>query len=458
MPTNASILDQLRHVSVEDLLLPLLLQLILILAVARVFGWLFRRFGQPAVVGEIVAGIVLGPSVFGLVSPELFAAVFRPALPGVPPEAADVLLSKILTAVSQLGLILTLFLVGLEFDFSHLKWHGKTTLAVAVAGLVLPFALGATLGAALHPHLAPDVSYLGFVLLLGTALAITAIPVLGRMMLEMGITRTRLATITISAAAAEDACGWILLASVAAHAHAQFDAWHTLGMLCATIAFGLGMVFVARPILARFLRHTLAAGGGELGVNGLAVVLVLVLLCSVITNVIGVFAVFGAFTLGAILSAEHEFRDACQRSLRDFVTSFFLPVFFAYTGLRTDIGTLESPSLWLIALLVCTVAIVGKFGGCALAGWLTGLKPREAACVGAMMNTRGLMELVVVNVGKDLGLIPESVYCMLVLMAIVTTVMTTPLLVRLMRGTELEASMRASGFVAGDSPGARADP
>lgn len=452
---EASMLESMRQVSVEELLLPLLIQLVLILAFARVCAWLFRRLRQPAVVGEIAAGLILGPSVLGQLCPLLFQAVFRPALPGLGQEASDLLLSRVFTALSQVGLVLLLFLVGLEFDFRHLRWNGKATLAVALAGLAFPFALGAGLGLGIHGEVAANVPAAGFVLLLGTAMAITAIPVLGRMMLEMGITRTRLAAVTIAAAAAEDACGWILLAAVAALARSRFDPLHTLGMIAGTAAFALAMVFLARPLLSRFARKALEAGGGELSVNGLAATLVLLFLCAVVTNVIGIFAVFGAFVLGAVLSEEHAFRDAVNRRLRDFVTAFFLPVFFAYTGLRTNVGTLDSWQLWAVAAAVSLVAVLGKLGGCALAAWWAGLRPREAACVGVMMNTRGLMELVVANVGKDLGVIPDSVYCMLVLMALVTTLMTTPLLLRQMFGTELEAAVARSGFLGGakDPPG-----
>jgi Kef-type K+ transport system membrane component KefB len=447
MFADASLLKRMGEVSVEDLLLPLLIQLALIVVAARAFAWLFRRLGQPAVVGEIAAGLVLGPSVLGRLAPGLFAAVFRPALAGLPPEAADLLLSRVLTALAQLGLVLLLFLVGLEFDFSHLRRQGRSALAISVSGIVVPFGLGAALGWASHAAVAADIPRAGYVLFMGTALSITAIPVLGRMMLEWGVTRTRLAAVTISAAAADDASGWVLLAAVAAAARADFDPWHTAGMMAATVAFGLFMLLAARPLLSRFARLLLRAGGGELGVNGLAAVLVLVFLAGVATNLIGIFAVFGAFALGAVLSGEEEFREAVNRKLRDVVTSFLLPIYFAYTGLRTDVGALGSRELWGLAALVSLAAVLGKFGGCAVAAWLGGLRPREAACVGAMMNTRGLMELVVVNVGKDLGVIPDSVFCALVLMALVTTFMTTPLLVWLARGTELEAAMVASGFL-----------
>ncbi|MFM7151449.1 MAG: cation:proton antiporter [Gemmataceae bacterium] len=459
MDSAAAMLQEMRALSVEELLLPLLVQLVVILAMARIFGALFRRMGQPVVVGEIAAGLILGPSVLGRLAPDLFAGLFHPTLGSLPPEASDLLLSKILTALAQIGLMLLLFLVGMEFDFGHLKWNGKSALAISLTGIIVPFAMGGILGLGVHDWVAPDKDRTGFILFLGTAMSITAIPILGRLMMEMGVTRTRIASVTIASAAVDDAMGWILLATVAAITRASFSPLGTGGMIAATLAFGLLMVFVMRPLLRRAARWSLETGNGELGVNSLAGLLVLLFLCGLITNRIGIFAIFGAFLLGAVLSEENDFREAVNRRLRDFVTSFFLPIFFAYTGLRTNIGTLDGWQMWALAGLVSLVAILGKFGGCALAAWLSGFSPREAGCIGVMMNTRALMELIVINVGKDLGVIPDSVYCMLVLMAVLTTFMTTPILIRLMPGTELEPYIRESGFLTrGGAKGGRTEP
>jgi Kef-type K+ transport system membrane component KefB len=364
----------------------------------------------------------------------------------VPHEVSDPLLGWVLTSLSQLGLILLLFLVGLEFDFGHLRWHGKSALAISAAGIALPFALGLALAVAMQPYLG-DVPPMGFALFLGTALSITAIPILGRMMMELNITRTRLGAVTIAAAAVDDAVGWILLAAVAAIVRAEFDPGRTLLMAAETIGFALLMVVAVRPVLRVWVRYALRRGDGEIGVNSLAVLLAIIFACAIATSLIGIFAIFGAFLLGAVLSGEHEFRQAVTRRLRDFVTAFFLPLFFAYTGLRTDIGSVESGQLWLVCGLVSAAAVLGKFGGCGLAAWLTGFPCREAACIGALMNTRALMALIVINLGKDLGVVPDSVFCMLILMALVTTVMTTPILLRLMPGTELESYILRSGFV-----------
>jgi Kef-type K+ transport system membrane component KefB len=440
------LLHALRHVSVEEVLLPLLWQLALIILIARVFAVLARRVGQPAVIGEIVAGLVLGPSVFGRLFPAAFHAVFHPTVPGLSADLSDVLLGWVLTSLSQVGLILLLLLIGLEFDFSHLRGHGPSALTISAAGVALPFAVGLGLAWLMHPQVARTIPELGFALFLGTALSITAIPVLGRIMMELNITRTRLGAITISAAAVDDATGWILLATVAAVVRAEFDPAGVLGMVGATLAFALLMVFAARPVLRAAARRALRSGDGDLSVTALAVLLAAVFACAIVTNRIGIFAVFGAFLFGAVLSGEGEFRAAVNRRLRDFVTAFFLPIFFAYTGLRTDVSSLDGGWLWLWCGVVTAAALLSKLGGCGLAAWLGRHSLREAACIGALMNTRGLMALIVINVGKDLGVIPDSVFCMLVLMALTTSVATTPLVLWLMRGTELEPYVRSSAL------------
>ena len=200
----------------------------------------------------------------------------------------------------------------------------------------------------------------------------------------------------------------------------------------------------------KWIRQTLGKNAGELSLTVLAVLMIVLFLCSIGTALIGIFAIFGAFILGAALSDEQQFRQAVARRLKDFVTAFFLPIFFTYTGLRTDVGSVGEPMMWLFAAAVSAFAILGKFGGCSLAAYFTGFSRRESACIGAMMNTRALMELIVINVGYDLHVIPRSVFCMLVLMAVLTTIMTSPILLRLMRGTALEPLIRQSGFLAID--------
>src|SRR5262245_52017859 len=279
--------------------------------------------------------------------------VFRPGLEGVEQPLADATLPKIFTIIAQFGLIFLLFLVGLEFEFNHVKSHGRSAILISLAGITVPFVLGASLAPLIHPYLEPHpkagaVSLLGLTLFLGVALSITAIPVLGRIMMELNVTRTRLGAITITAAAVDDACGWILLASITAVVKSNFDPLETLRMIGLTVGFALVMWFVVRPILMRYFAYSLRINRGRFSTTALAVLLVSVLLASVATNLIGIFAVFGAFMLGAVLSDQPELRRAASAKMHDIVTSFFVPVFFTYTGLRTDISSLSGGTGWLL--------------------------------------------------------------------------------------------------------------
>lgn len=426
----------------ESRLLIVLVQLAIIIAIARVFAMLFRRIGQPAVVGEICAGLILGPSILG----KLEAAGWVPHISGY---VFDASVAPVLGVMSQLGLILLLFLVGLEFDFRHLKSHGRAAMSISIMGIVAPLLLGMGLGHFLHGRLPEKVDELSFVLFMGVAMSITALPILGRMMVEMKISRTRVGAITITSAAVDDAVGWILLAAVSALVQSRFNILHSAGMIGMTVAFAAVMMLVVRPAMKWWIGRTLARTGGDLSLNALAIVLIVLFVCSIATSLIGIFAIFGAFILGAVLSDQQEFREAVSKALSGFVTVFFLPIFFTYTGLRTDIGSLHTLEMWLFAAGVMAAAIAGKFGGCTLAARLSGFSMRESTCIGVMMNTRALMELVVINVGYDLGVIPQSVFCMLVMMAIGTTLMTTPILQRAMWGTELEEGFVRSGFARG---------
>ncbi|HEV3438928.1 MAG TPA: cation:proton antiporter [Gemmata sp.] len=446
----------LAKLDVEHLLLPVLIQLVIIVVVARLFGLLARRLGQPGVVGEIVAGLLLGPSLFGALFPAEFATIFRPHLQGVEPALANAVVSKIFTVIAQLGLIFLLFLVGLEFEYGHVRVHGRSAVLISLMGIVVPFALGAGLAPLIHPYLEPHptagpVSLLGLTLFLAVALSITAIPVLGRIMMELGITRTRLGAIAITAAAVDDACGWILLASVVAVVKAKFEPLEMARMVGLTVGFGLLMVFVVRPLLVRYFAYSLRQNHGRLSSTALAVLLMAILTSAIATNLIGIFAVFGAFLLGAILSDQVELRRAAAAKLQDIVAGFFVPVFFTYTGLQTDIGSLHGTTLWLICGGVIVVAVVGKLIGCGLAARASGFSWREAGIIGAMMNARGLMALIAINVGYELGVVPRSLYCILVLSAVATTAITTPLLLWLRHGTEIEEPIRRSGFLGGET-------
>jgi Kef-type K+ transport system membrane component KefB len=443
--------QKLARLDTEHLLLPVLIQLTIIVVAARVCGAAVRKLGQPGVIGEIAAGILLGPSCFGMISPEAFAAIFRPSLPGIEPALANAVLARIFTVIAQLGLIFLLFLVGLELEVEQIRRHARSALFISFAGIVLPFLLGAGFALAIHtrlePHPSGPVPALGIVLFMGVALAITAMPVLGRIMLELGITRTRLGSITLAAAALDDACGWILLASVAAVVKARFDPLDTLGMLGATLFFALVMFAAVRPLLLRYFRSSLNANGGRLSTNALAVLLAAIMLAAMATNLIGIFAVFGPFVLGAILSDSPQLREAASARMHDVVTTFFVPVFFTYTGLQTDLGQIGSAGMWWICGVLILISIAGKLLGCGLAARLNGHSWREAGIIGSMMNARGMMGLVAINVGAELGVIDRSLYTILVVMALVTTALTTPLLLWLRRGTEIDEPIQRSRFM-----------
>ena len=420
------------NAQVENLLLAVLVQLIVIVAAARLAGAVFRRLGQPQVCGEIAAGLILGPSLLGGLFPGVFHAVFQPAASGF------------FSVMSQLGLVLLMFLIGLEFDFGHLEANRRAALSISTAGIVLPFALGFGLGRAMHGWMSLEGSWFNLALFMGTAMSITAIPTLGRIMIEMGINRTRIGSITIAAAAIGDAAGWIILAFVTAVVRSAFDPAALALTIAEVLAFMAFMIFAARPWLVRWIAGLPRNEPPSL--DTLAILLVLIFVSAAATNLIGIFSIFGAFLLGAVLYDQHEFGAAVKARLNGFVTVFFLPVFFTYTGLRTDMGAMTGGALWAMGGLVLAAATAGKFGGCALAARAAGNPWRESSIIGVMMNTRGLMELIVINIGFDLGIIPKSIFFMLVMMAVATTYVTAPVLRRLIKSSELEADFAKSGF------------
>ncbi|MFM9023963.1 MAG: cation:proton antiporter [Planctomycetaceae bacterium] len=434
----------------EEALRPLLVQLVVIILAARAGAAVARRLRQPSVVGEIVAGLVLGPSVFGALAPDWFAAVFGRGAGG---SAAA--LEASLTSFSQVGLVLLLFMIGIEFDFSHIRRQGRTAAAVSVAGVALPFALGLGLAAVMAPRLealgAPaGIDPRSFALFLGTAMSITAIPILGRILIEMALQHTALGALVIAAAACDDAVGWTLLAAVSALAAGDFEPAAIARMVGATLLFAGFMLLVVRPlVLPRLERAASGDGPPRLSLGMLSLLFAALFAAAWVTSRIGIFAIFGAFLLGAALSGRPRVREAVAAHLSDVVTVLFLPIFFTFTGLRTNMGSLGSLEAWAWCAAVFAVAVLGKWGGCGLAARLAGLPAGEAACVGVLMNTRALMELIVINVGLDLGVIPPAVYCMLVIMAIGTTLMATPLAARLLRGTPHEAALEARGFLRG---------
>jgi Kef-type K+ transport system membrane component KefB len=406
----------------ESLLYATLLQLTVIVLAGRLAGIAAQRVGQAVVIGEIVVGILLGPSLFGWAAPWLFGRVF-----GDQPREP-------LQLLSNLGLLLLMFEIGLEFDFRHLGARtGRTTaLRVAGAALLLPFALGCGLGYWLAPTVAPGLPRLPCALFVATAFSITALPVLGRILLELDLAHTRLGAVAISAAAINDVVGWLLLAMLTALSLSQFDLLAFALRVAGVAAFVVGVVVLVRPVLRRAIRASMARAG-TLSPSLFAALLALVFSAGMVTYRLGVFAMFGGFMMGVILFDETELVRAWRDRVGAFVAVLFMPIYFTYTGLRTTIGGLDGLGDRTACAVLIVVATIGKLGGAYLASRSAGMRRAEAAALGFMMNTRGLMELVVLNVGLDLGVISSRLFTMLVLMAIVSTVITTPALRRCLR-------------------------
>ena len=399
----------------EHMLSVTLLQLAIIVAAARIAGVVAVKCHQARAVGEIIVGILLGPSLFGTLAPDLFHMVFR----STPSEPMMIL--------SQVGLILLMFQIGMEFDFSLLaaRHFRKATVYVAVAGLVCPFLLGLGFGYTTAPFLAPaGVNPFIVGLFVGTALSITALPILGRILMEFDLTRQPIGVIAISAAAINDVVGWLMLAVVTALAMAQFSAMEFMLRLGALGLYAALCWFCVRPLLKWFVGH--AANKDELNQNVLTVLLVMLFLSAITTFKIGIFAIFGGFMLGMLLHDEKELVENWSEKVGQLVQVLFLPIFFTFTGLRTNIGALDSIEAWGWCLLLIALATAGKFTACALAARLAGQTRWAARILGLMMNTRALMELIVINIGFDLGVISPRLFTMLVLMALFSTVITTP--------------------------------
>jgi Kef-type K+ transport system membrane component KefB len=392
-----------------------LLELTLIVLAGRIGGELAKRCGQSTAVGEIIVGICLGPSLFGLLAPHVFDYVFHSA-PAEP-----------LTILSNLGLVLLMFQIGLEFDFAHLteRANRAAVLRVSIACLALPFACGFALGLLVAESSSPAMR-INTALFIATAFSITAMPILGRIMMELNLTRTRLGVIAISSAAVNDVVGWLLLALVTTLTVSDFVAGRFALRVAMVAAFGLISTMVVRPLLKKAIRKS-RPRDGKLSANLLGGLLAVIFIAAMTTYQIGIFAIFGGFMMGVILYDEVELVAAWRARLGDFVTVFFLPVYFTYTGLRTSIGGLEWAD-WGRCLAIVAAASLAKLTGGYIAARRSGLNHPESAIIAYMMNTRGLMELIVINVGLDLGVISPKVFTMLVIMAIFSTVITTPAL------------------------------
>ena len=401
----------------EELLYFVLLQLAIIVLAGRIGGEVAVRVKQTAAVGEIIVGILLGPSLLGLLAPQVFGYVFHSAS-GMP-----------LQILSQLGLILLMFQIGLEFDFGHLgaKHNRRAVLWVGVASLAAPFVLGLGFGWISAPELSPQASHLASTLFVAAAFSITALPILGRILIDFELTRTPIGVIAISAAAINDVVGWLLLALVTTLTLSHFEPLAFALKVTLVLGFMLLWMYGLRPLMRRLIHH-LQSADHDLPPHLLGIVLAMVFVSAMATYQLGIFAIFGGFIMGVILHDETRFVHAWKAQINPFVLVFFLPIFFTYTGLRTDIGGLSSAALWGWCALLVLLATVGKFGGAYLAARVCGLDHAESGVMGALMNTRALMELIIINVGYDLGAISRNVFTMLVLMAIFSTVITAPLL------------------------------
>lgn len=393
----------------------LVLQIAVILVAARVVGFLFQKINQPQVMGEMVAGILLGPSLLGWLAPGVSAALFPASSLGY------------LSALSQIGLVVFMFVVGLALNPSELHGYGHAAVLTSHVSIVAPFCLGGLTALYLYPRLSDDaVTFSGFALFMGSAMSITAFPVLARILSERGLVRSRMGTLAIACAAVDDVTGWCILAYIVVLVRVASEAkpaWVTVG---GSLLYVLVMVFVVRRFLPAFERAY--RKHDRLSDNRIAVIVVLLLASALATEWLGIHLLFGAFLLGAIMPKSQEFTHYLLHKFESVTVVLLLPLFFAFTGLRTRIGVGGGRAIWLYSAIVIVVAIAGKLGGSMFAARLSGMPWRDSAALGILMNTRGLMELVILNIGLDIGVISPAMFSIMVLMALVTTFMTTPLL------------------------------
>jgi Kef-type K+ transport system membrane component KefB len=392
----------------------LLVQLVLIVLAARGMGYLFSRAGQPAVVGEMVAGVLLGPSLLGWLWPNAFRLIFPPASLEMP------------RLLSEIGVCLFLFAQGMELDPGHVRQRAPTAVMVSHISIVFPYLLGAAAALLLFPGLAgPGTSFTAFALFMGIAMSVTAFPVLARIIEERQLTRTSLGSTVLTCAAVDDVTAWSGLAIIVAVVGAGSLAAAAAGVGVLLVFVG-AMMFVIRPLLARWIGRD--RDDREPGPGLMAAVLAFVFGSALVTQVAGIHALFGSFMAGIVMPRRGALIEHLKVRIEGFSGVFLLPIFFAYTGLRTEVGLLSDAGAWLTCGGLIAIATVGKLGGSACAARSTGMGWRDAFAIGALMNTRGLMELIALNVGYDLGILSPRIFSMLVLMALVTTFLTGPLL------------------------------
>lgn len=415
---------------IPDLALTLV-QIIAMIVASRAVGALLRLIRQPPVIGEVAAGILLGPSLFGRLAPHLFAATFPATSIGT------------LTSLSQIGLIFFMFLVGLEFAPELMRERRDSIVIISHVSIVVPFVLGSALALYLYPRLAESgVSFRGFALFLGTSMSITAFPVLARILEERHLLRTKMGNTAIACAAVDDVSAWCILALVIMIVRNTHPAGLAIRIVLLAVYVAV-MIAGVRPLLRELL---VRRARGPMSERVLVGIMLLVLVSSCITEMLGIHALFGAFLAGTIIPRETRLPEVLVGHVRALTCIVLLPLFFAVTGLRTNVGLLDGTRMWLLCALVLAVAIVGKLGGATLSARFVGFSWRESTAIGVLMNTRGLMEMVVLNIGLDIGVISHTLFTMIVLMALVTTAMTTPLLDRL--ASRIEAARLTSVAVA----------
>lgn len=395
----------------QDVHLPIVQICIILMASASVV-WLLSKFRQPQVVGEMVAGILLGPSLLGWVAPGISAALFPPSSLGP------------LYLLSQVGLLLFMFMVGLELDTDKLRKLGKTALVISHTSIIVPFVLGALVAMFLFARVDNTLPYTGFILFMGAAMSVTAFPVLARILDERNLLGTKLGTLTIACAAVDDVTAWCLLAVIIAVVRSEFNQLAWWQMLLGVVIYLCVMLFVLRPMLQKLIARQQARKTEKI----IVVLLVCMLISSGVTEWLGIHALFGSFFAGVIVPKGNGVGEDIRNRLHLPVVTVLIPLFFAYTGLRTNIGLISSADMILYGGLVFLVAVAGKFGGSTIAARVMGVSWREATAIGVLMNTRGLMELVILNIGLDIGVLTRPLFSIMVFMAVTTTLMTTPIL------------------------------
>lgn len=414
-PAPLELFTQSLHEGVHHPVAMLLLQIISILVAVRIFSWLFKYLGQPGVIGEIVAGIVLGPSLLGHFFPETFGFLFAP----------DSLES--LNILSQIGLILFMFIIGMELDLGILRKKGSQTLVISHASIIVPFFLGTVLAWQVYPEFGfGHTTFVPFALFIGISVSITAFPVLARIIQERNLGKTPMGMLAIASAANNDITAWCLLAAIIAIAKAGSVASAGYTLLC-VILYVLFMFGLVRPFMRKL--GNIYNSQEIISKPLVAFIFLVLILSSYITEVLGVHALFGAFVAGVIMPANLSFRRIMTEKVEDVALVLFLPLFFVFTGLRTEIGALNTAHLWVVCALFVAVSIVGKLAGAALSARFVGESWKDSLSIGVLMNTRGLMELIVLNIGYEMGVLPSSIYVIFVIMALFTTFMATPSLV-----------------------------